>query len=124
MHPSLLLSVIVGDFLFILGFLAFFFGGSEHLAALIPALFGAIIQTLALVAHFFPKTRGPLAKVILIVAFVGLVIGGARPTVLLLGSGEVSWTLALTSQTGLALGCAVVFCASLVLLLGQAFQRS
>ncbi len=124
MHPSLLVSVIVGDVLFILGFVAFFFGGSEHPAALIPALFGAVIQTLAIVAHFFPKTRGPLAKVILIVAFVGLVIGGARPIVLLLGGGEVSWTLALTSQTGLALGCAVVFCASLVLLLGRALQTS
>jgi hypothetical protein len=124
MHPSLLVTMIVGDLLFILGFLAFFFGGSEHPTALIPAVFGAVIQTLAIIAHFFQRTRTPLVKVILIVAFLGLVVGGVRPVMKILGSEDFSWTLALASQAGMAVGCAVVFCANLVLLLGQAIQRS
>jgi len=123
MHPSLLLSLIVGDLLFILGFLAFFLGGSEHPTALIPAVFGAVIQTLAMVAHFFHKIRTPLVKVILIVAFAGLVVGGARPIMTIL-AGEKDWTVVLASQAGMALGCAVVFFANLVLLLGQVIQRS
>jgi uncharacterized membrane protein YvlD (DUF360 family) len=124
MHPSLLVTMIVGDLLFILGFLAFFLGGSEHPTALIPAVFGAVIQTLAIIAHFFQGTRTPLVKVILIVAFLGLVVGGVRPVMAILGSEDFHWTLALVSQAGLAVGGAVVFCANLILLLGQAIQRS
>ncbi|HOV77705.1 MAG TPA: hypothetical protein PLS24_06735 [Sedimentisphaerales bacterium] len=124
MHPSLLVSLIVGDLLFILGFLAFFLGGSEHPTAFIPAVFGVVIQTAAIIAHFFHGIRTPLVKVILIVAFVGLVVGGARPIMTIMAGGNTPWTLALASQAGMALGCAVVFFASLILLLGQAIQRS
>lgn len=124
MHPSLLVTMIVGDVLFIVGFAAFFFGGSDNPTALIPAVFGAVIQTLAIIAHFFRKMRVPLVKVILIVSFLGLVIGGLPPAIKIWTTSDFTWTLALVAQAGMALGCAVVFCANLLLLLGQAIQRS
>ncbi|MGQ9503320.1 MAG: hypothetical protein ACUVQG_00285 [Thermogutta sp.] len=124
MHPSLLVTMVVGDLLFIVGFVAFFFGGSEHPTALIPAVFGVVIQTLAIIAHFFRKTRAPLVKVILIVSFLGLVIGGLRPAIKIWTASDFTWTLALVAEAGMALACAVVFCANLLLLLGQAIQRS
>ncbi|GAB4137438.1 hypothetical protein [Thermopirellula anaerolimosa] len=107
MNPYVVVTIIVGDVLLVAGLLAFFLTGASHFTALIPAAFGLVIQTLAVVGLMLRDYQRPLMATALVVAVLGLAAAISRPIMKLAAGDALVWNPATISQAVMALGCAV-----------------
>jgi len=119
MPPVLLLGFIVGDVLFVAGGLAFVLSGARDLTTLIPLVFAIPIQTLAVLGYALAAYCRPLVTGMTAVSLLGLAVGLAQPVMKLFSGQTADWTLGLLAQVATAIGCAIVFGAGLLFLLGS-----
>ncbi len=119
MNLHILFTIVMGDLLLLAGLAAFFLTGSSHFTALIPAAFGLVIQTLAVLAWQLRDYQRPMMLAVMIVAVLGLAAAISRPIMKLAAGDSLVWNAATISQAVMAIGCAAVIVAAVLQFLSQ-----